>query len=539
MSRCSPRDPLTCTLRIRVVYNVAVVLIAIGLCCCIGGVLAYTGRWKKWVYSTGFSSCEGFALLFVGLLPISLGIALLFPGGWAAGNDTRLLVSAFAAVFAAVGIIGFLGFLGLWPNFLLPRWFKEERKTWRQAERAARDLRKSARELRKANRKTMTDHNGTKTEVLIDEVETARFIVRYPNLLRVEEVEQGDDVELVLVARDADLPFRPNIVFTSSTSTAPLVDASMAAILAAGEQHPGARLVSVDVFFGSLASADDHPIGRVLTFTYPATRHLDVMVKKWVVATGEYHLHASASFLPSQALVVEETFDWIVTNLRFSANPETVRTAATGASEVGVRLDEDATARAGFPLEDLTVIPAPAPESARPVSVSAIKMLTDAWGVQIEQPKVLHVVVTRSTDQGFYAAYPGPDGLLVMRTSGPSAYALDTDNVEAYGLSPERLPADAAAWMGVVPAFRFSDPWRISHEEYTGRVDGSSNDEPWTEFRIEFENRWWRAVFVPGQGLYEAISPEEGMIELQELPAARFFDLILRRVDSVLGSEAK
>ncbi|QIM15313.1 hypothetical protein G7067_01010 [Leucobacter insecticola] len=385
----------------------------------------------------------------------------------------------------------------------------------------------------------MTDHSDTKTEVLIDEAQTARLFVRYPNVLRVEEVGHGDDVELVLVARDADLPFRPNIVFTSTKNTAPLVDASMAAILAAGEQHLGARLVSVDVFFGSLALADDPPIGRVLIFAYPATRHLDVMVKKWVIATGEYHLHASASFLPSQALAVEETFDWIVTNLRFAADPETIQTAATANSEEGVQLDDDATARAGFPLEDLTVIPAPEPASARQMPVSAIEMLIDAWGVRLEQPKVLHAVVTHGRVQGFYAAYSTKDGLVVLRTSGASTHALDTANVEAYELSPERLPADSVAWMGVVPAFRFSDSWSISDEEYADRVDGISRGEPWTEFRIEFENRWWRAVFVPGRGLFEAISQEGGKIALHALPAARFFDLILRRVDSVLGTGAE
>lgn len=114
-------------------HNMAVVLIAIGLSCCIGGVLAYAGKWKKWAYPSGFTSCGGFALLFLGVLLVLLGVALLLPTGWAAGKDITLLTIA----FAAVGVVGSLGFFGLWPNFMLPKWFREGRELRRQAERAA------------------------------------------------------------------------------------------------------------------------------------------------------------------------------------------------------------------------------------------------------------------------------------------------------------------------------------------------------------------------------------------------------------------
>ncbi|WP_058234875.1 hypothetical protein [Devriesea agamarum] len=310
----------------------------------------------------------------------------------------------------------------------------------------------------------------------------------------------------------------------------------MAAINAAFQQHPGAKLVSVDGFHQPPDFFEDPPLGRVIVFTYPTEKHLDVMVKKWVFATGEHHLHVSASFLPSQALNIEGAFDWIAAHLGFAADAKAILTASAGTSEVGVQLDEYASTRAGFPFEDLAVIPAAVPESARPVSKSMIGMLANAWGVRVDGPKVFHAGITRGSEEGFYVAYSGRDGVLVIRTSGQSAYALDTANVEAYGLGPERLPADVAAWLGVVPAIRFGFPWRIPHEEYKGRVDGSMGGEPWTELLIRHPDGWWRAVYVPDKGLFEAIMPEEGTVELHVLPAGRFFDVILRQIDSMYAT---
>lgn len=385
----------------------------------------------------------------------------------------------------------------------------------------------------------MTERDNTKNEVLVHEVTTDHLNVRYPDLLQVEDAGDLEGVDLALVVKGADLVFRPNLVFTSVPSTAALVDASMTAIMAAGTQHPGAMVVSVDAFFGVSDFIEGPPIGRVLTFTYPATEHRDLMVKKWIIATGEHHLHVSASFLPSQALVVEETFDWIAANLRFAAGLEMIQGAAVRDSDTGVRLDAAGTERAGFPLEDLTMLPVPLPQRARVVPVAAIEVLTSAWGVRLADVKVLHVVVTCGQEVGFYIAYPGKDGMLVVRSSGTSAHAMDTGNVEAYGLSPERLPADAAAWLAIVPAFRFGETWSVSAEEYAAGIAGKAEEEPWTEFLIGYIGRWLRAVFIPDQGFFEAISPQEGVIELQVLPAGRFFDLILRSVDSVLGGAAK
>ncbi len=383
----------------------------------------------------------------------------------------------------------------------------------------------------------MTAQSHSEPEIIVRKASTNHLVVSYPDLLRVEEYQDVEGVDLVLVAKETDLPFRPNIVFTSVLSAASLMDASMAAIISAAEQHPGARPVSIDVFFGSLALTEDAPIGRVFVFTYPGTTTLDVIVKKWVIATGKHHLHISAAYLPSQALAVEETFDWIAANMQFTSSMEAIHKAATSLSEVGVLRDDEASTRAGFPLEELSVIEPPVPATAKGFPVAGIEILTDAWGVRLDQGKVLHLIITRGTEQGIYVVYPGKDGLLVLRSSGASAFDLNPTQVEAYGLSAEQLPADVAAWMGIVPAFRFGGPWSISSEEYANHRDGAAEGDQWSEFRIEHNAGWLRVVYVPGEGFYEAISPVEGTITLDALPSAGLFDLILRRIDAVLGAK--
>lgn len=381
----------------------------------------------------------------------------------------------------------------------------------------------------------MITQNSSGAEPALLEATTDQLVVTYPDVLRVENYAAAGDVDLVLVAPDGNLPFRPNIVFTSTPDSSPLVDASMAAILAAPTQHPGARAVSVDAFYGANASLENPPIGRILTFTYPATDFLDVIVKKWVFATGEHHLHMSASFLPSQARVVEETFDWIAANLRFAESPERMGQAAVGTTAVGTSIDSEASARAGFPLEDLSVIEQAVPSSARAVPVSGVELLMSSWGVQLEQEKVLHLVVRRGDTQGFYAAYVGEQGILVIRSSGTSALDLDSTHVEAYGLSPERLPADAAAWIGVRPAFRFGEARSMSIEEYADSLEGAVDGTPWTELRLEQNGHWIAIVLDPEAGFFEAVAPDTDTIALEVLPAGRLFDIVLRQIDAVLG----
>lgn len=372
----------------------------------------------------------------------------------------------------------------------------------------------------------------------VDRASTAHLTVEYPSML---EREQIDGVELVLAAVQTGLPFRPNLVVTATPSTAPLIDASLAAIAAALEQHPGSRLISVDVVPSPEVPSSDPPIGRVIVFTYPLDDGLEVMVKKWVFATGAHHLHLAASFLPSQALVVEETFDGIVARLRFSAPLEALQTAAGRPnSEVGVRLDEEASARAGFPLEDLSIVPAPAPASGTAMPIAGIETVATTWGVDLSRPKVLSAVVTRGPEQGFYAAYENAPGVLVLRSSGSSAAALDPMLFEAYPLVAERLPTDAAAWLGASPAFRFGGPERIPMREYDTHVGGAHPDDAdpamaWTETRVAAAGGQLALVHVPGRGLFEAISPEDDVIEIDALPSARLFDLLLRQVDRVLG----
>lgn len=366
--------------------------------------------------------------------------------------------------------------------------------------------------------------------------ETPHLTVRYPSTLSPDTSAAAQGADLALVADLADAPFRPNMVFTSIDSTAPLVDAAMAAYLGAEAQHPGAHILAVDAHVAPGFGIDDAPIGRVFTFTYPATEALDVMVKKWVVATGSQHLHFSASFLPSQALVVEATMNWIAENVVFAASAEELQAAARGDSVSGVQLDSDATTRTGFPLEDLSVLTPAIPRSAREVAASAADRLARAWGIPLDQPRVFHAIVTDGDRRAVYLAYSGEAGILVIRSAGRSALNFDPSRVEAYGLSPDRLPSDIAAWFGIAPGFRFGTGTTIPARVYADRIGARADGEAWIEVQMSLAGAWLHAVHIPGEGYSEASRPSEDEITLRPLPAGRFSDLILRRIDAVLGA---
>lgn len=131
------------------VVSIGVGWILVGLGCFVGGILAYTGRWQKWAYPSGFSSGYGFALVIFGPIFFLMGVGVFLPLGWGVGKDLTVPIY----LFGAVGLFSMVGFFGMWPSFMLPKWFREGRELRRQAQRAESDLRKTARQLKKEKRK--------------------------------------------------------------------------------------------------------------------------------------------------------------------------------------------------------------------------------------------------------------------------------------------------------------------------------------------------------------------------------------------------
>lgn len=122
-------------------------------------------------------------------------------------------------------------------------------------------------------------------------------------------IEAYEGAAAVVVSPAPDGAFRANVVVTIIDSSAAIENASLAALAAAGEQHPGALVVSCSVW-----PHQEQP-GREIRFTYPAGESDQVDVVKWVWATGRHHIHLSASAAPYQSPVLDETFSWMASQL--------------------------------------------------------------------------------------------------------------------------------------------------------------------------------------------------------------------------------
>lgn len=363
---------------------------------------------------------------------------------------------------------------------------------------------------------------------------TEHFTVRVPPSFTRLNLDQAG-VDLVLAAAEADAIFRPSLVATSQPSSAPLVEASAAALRAVGLQHPGARLVSVDVFTKPGSSASDAPIGRIIVFAYPLSDDVEVLVKKWVFATGRHHLHFSASFLPSQARAVEDTFDWIVAGLDFACPMQSLREAAARPAWDVSLVDRDGSARTQFPLEDLAELPLSLPQSAEALPLPYLRNVAQAWGVDLDHPQVVSVRLRRGDSLGFYSAYLSAVGVLVLRSSGSRAADFVPDKFEAVSLPAQRLPVDLFAWLGGKPAFEFSAPQSLSESEYEAKIADQSGGDGWLEVGVHFRDRSMLIVSTGGVGLRQAWPNGVGMFELDVLPSGHLFRFILENVDMALG----
>ncbi|MEZ3159927.1 hypothetical protein AB1K54_05185 [Microbacterium sp. BWT-B31] len=404
------------------------------------------------------------------------------------------------------------------------------------------------------------------------EVETPHAALRYPGTFEPMRVDAAD---LVLVTRDDPPGFRPNLVLTSVLSTAPLPDAAMSALLAAPAQHPAARVLSCDLWdLADVEGGDDTALGRRIVFLYRGDDTRDVLVHKWVWATGQHHVHLSASCLPSQAEALVPAFTWIARSLRLSAPDAAVRAAAvaTGAAPV----DAEASLGVGVPLEDLGSFPLLSwlcPGSA--VTLDALQALLDgasrsrigaSAGIL---PKALRdtaeaaelvsagwldergklstpgsdaataladgtawviAKVRRGSRAALLRAYPHRRGVLVVRDAHPDESPLDSDRLRIVShASNDQLPGLVAAWIGLGPAWSFTpDADDIDPRDLESHLAHDPGVEPWDEFLVRTPLGEWYGVRSPSRGFLSIGAPAEGRHPVTPLPSGALADALLR-----------
>ena len=402
----------------------------------------------------------------------------------------------------------------------------------------------------------------------VREARTPHAIVRYPDSFAASEYEGA---ELVLTLREQQPGFQPNLVLTAVESTAPLTDASAVALLAAGRQHPGARVLGVDLWDedpdATLARA------RRITFVYPAET-TDVVVTKSVWATGTHHVHLSASATPAQLGALTPVFSWIAGQLRLTADPADVAAAARAVGAAPV--DAGASTRVGFPLEDLARFAPPAFTSTAPVvSAAALTELragasrirggsaslprrmrgTDAAAELaaagfIDETSTLTptgtavayalgsrrpVLVVRARRDGHAAvlvAFAGPRGIVV--THDPSIAELHAGTATADPerrhhalIVPEHLPAFVAAWSGLAPFWPIDDPEAPAVTTADLEDAVSADTAPWTDVLIQGSGMERYDVIVPGRGWKRVPPPADGAHQLIADPSLAVYAFLV------------
>jgi hypothetical protein len=402
-------------------------------------------------------------------------------------------------------------------------------------------------------------------------VHTPHAVVTYPSTLEILEHEGAD---LVLAYREAFAAFRPNVVLTSVASTAPLVDASTIALQAAPAQHPSAQIHACDVW--GTADADHAPTGRRIVFTYHAEDGLDVLVMKWVWATGAHHVHLSASFLPSQADVVQPTVEWMARTLALTADAAAVEAAAVAVGDAPT--DATLSERAGFPLEDLTRIPPLRFHSRAPLLTNAALQLLltstertgfraahgslsrrDRGSAEAQQLIAANYVDAqgRVTDQGAEAAealagrrtvalvtarrgartemlvaYAGSRGALVLHTPSLSEQPNPDASAAKHTMyvAADQVPAMIAAWLGLRPAWAFSD---VDERIDAAELDARLADESWTQWLVRdgLGDGDLVVAVTPDRGLLGLGAPDSGSHPVQAMPSGAVFERILAGCD--------
>lgn len=394
-----------------------------------------------------------------------------------------------------------------------------------------------------------------------------------------------DGAEIVRAAENPRVgDFRPNIVLTSTPSTAPIEAASSVSIAAILAMHPGARIISVDLWDAQAAP------GRRITASYPSG-DTQIVVVRWIWANGARHIQLTASAATHQYLACAPAFDHWASQLELLG--ETAPTQRD--PEVDPALDLWASARAGQSLELLERIVPGQPfvrptlelsgaaqqallnaQDARPLprrSVATDELLAAGLLDSGRRPSafarqlVAHwnpaaLVIEASTVQA------GVTRSLTLWVSGTStAYAVDTagadqrvvdDGTRAFGVIPIARTVDTIlSFLGVGPAWTFELQHGVLTADAVDRHVQADSPAPvaapegandatlrfwaadWSELRVRTARSSLRLISAGPAGLISVGAPTtpggDAVLSGEALPSYGFYVHLLRQFQEALA----
>ncbi|SEM93732.1 hypothetical protein [Cryobacterium luteum] len=396
------------------------------------------------------------------------------------------------------------------------------------------------------------------------------------------ESRSNEGAELVLALTDTPTgAFRPNIVLTSTPSTAPIEAASSVSIAAILTDHPGAQIIAVDLW------AEQAIDGRMITASYPAG-DLQIVILRWIWATGLRHVHLTASVATHQLLACQPTLSYIATALELTGEMSATQ-VNTG---VAPKLDLTASAAAGQPLELLERVP-----SFQPYTPPSLEISVAAQGALLAA-RTTGALARRSPaqqelrDSGLLEGHSrrlSPFALQVVThwdsgiqleasttrsgitrslrswTRGEStlfAYSTAPQNeMDAGGFAIEMRPVGQTVdlilrFLGVGPMWsRVMEPARVSVSVLQERLaadaltlpstPAGTNDafgrfwnQEWTELRVRSVLSSMRAINTPSAGLLNVGAPEsvsgDAVFPITTMPSSAFYTHLLALFETAL-----
>ncbi len=387
--------------------------------------------------------------------------------------------------------------------------------------------------------------------------------------------------------------FRPNVVLTSTASSAPIESASSVSIAAILATHPGAQIISVDLWTAQPA------LGRRITASYPAGAS-QIVIERWVWADGTRHVQLSASAATHQFLASEPAFLFWATHLALTTEPGQTRRDP----EADPARDEWASARTELPLELLERIVPRQPFALPPLVLSETAqrgLLAAAGNVlprgsaaadELRAAGLLHGGRRQLSPFASLLAQHWQPAATVLEASRSHAGVTQTMTLWTLGTSTafavdvlENDAADAAdagstlgarracgvipiaqtvdtvlRFLQIGPAWSFAvEPSLLSVADYEQRLslgDASAaqtapegaNDafthfwgEPWTELRVRSATQAARLVSGGAAGLLSLAAAPSGetgepMLVVEALPSHAAYTWLLQMFESALAA---
>ncbi len=375
----------------------------------------------------------------------------------------------------------------------------------------------------------------------LQRITTSDLRIIYPaTLCELNTVEKQADCVLTFCQMDEG-GFRPSIVFSSRDTEDPLVDCVYVEQQRLIQEHPNTCLLMMLPYAKPSEDGEDLDyVGFQTTSSYFVDDHA-LIVKRWDFSTGQKHLTATASFLPSQMLRVETTFRWVVDNLEFSAPQATLVAAAQRQSRTGAPIDSEVSQRLGVPVLNQQGFPHSKVQQSRYYSAADMGQPLEDLGADIRGSHLLDVVLTTRGMEGNYQVVRGSSGPVVVRTASdtaddPLVYQSGHPKYAAYLCSIELILSDVLGWLGAVPNYTYSDEFTLSSHELEQKLAHPVLGQAWKRFEIYTDSakRAWLAI--PGKDAFYEQYPADlgGEIKLRSIPHFYVVDTMAEVIGSAL-----